>query len=88
MALGSGSAAAADQRRVLAQDRLLQRRPGPGPGSTPSSATSTVRAWCKVRSASPWRPAWYWASASSAHRRSRNGASATRACASASTSRW
>ncbi len=58
-----------------------------GPGSRPSSVASTVRAWCRVRSASPWRPAWYWARASSAHRRSRNGASPTSAWASASTSR-
>ena len=41
-----------DQGGVLTQDRLLQGDQL-GPGSTPSSVASTVRAWRSVRSASP-----------------------------------
>ena len=87
MALGSGraiSAASDGSWRRIAASRATRS----GPGSTPSSPASTVRAWCRVRSASPWRPAWYWARASSAQRRSRSGASPTRAWASANTSRY
>ena len=75
--LGSGKADAATNdgswRRIACSNATSS-----GPGSRPSSSTSIRRAWCKVRNASPWRPAWYWAVASSAHRRSRSGAAATR----------
>ena len=56
-----------------------------GPGSRPSSRSSTERSWRSERSDSPCRPAWYCAVASSAQRRSRNGASATSAWALART---
>ena len=45
-----------------------------GPGiDAELGAPTRSRARCSVRSASPCRPAWYWASASSAQRRSRSG---------------
>ncbi len=58
-----------------------------GPGSIPSCSASTRLTRRTVRSASVCRPAWYWASASSCHRRSRRGAALTMASAVASTSR-
>ena len=87
-ALGLGQGRGDHQRGVVTQDRLLQGRRSPDRDRRPARRSSTVRTWCSVRNASPWRPAWYCARASSAHRRSRIGASPTRACASASTSRW
>ncbi len=47
-----------------------------GPGSTPRSAASWARARRSTASASPWRPDWYSASASSRHASSRSGCSA------------
>ena len=76
--------AVSDQRRVLAQDRLLQRHQV-GARVDAQLLGQDRRARCRVRSASPCLPAWYWASASSVHRCSRSGSSATRAWASART---
>ena len=55
-------------------------------GSSPSSAASSPRARRTVASASACRPCRYCATLSTTQRRSRNGASATRARASAATS--
>ena len=72
-------------------------RPGPGspaptptssaPGSMPSCSTSVWRACLRARRASAWRPQRYNAVARIAQRCSRNGCSATRASATATTSR-
>nr|BFE52066.1 hypothetical protein GCM10017745_54930 [Saccharothrix mutabilis subsp. capreolus] len=48
-----------------------------GPGSTPSSAANRSRARRSTCSASPCRPAWYWANASSRHDSSRHGCPST-----------
>ena len=52
-------------------------RPARGPDRRPNSSASTRRARRIVRSASPWRPARYWANANAAHRCSRNGSRTT-----------
>ena len=54
-----------------------------GPGSSPSSSTSTPRAVWNVRSASTWRPWRYWAVISSAHQCSSTGSVTTSASSSA-----
>ena len=61
--------------------------PAPGRARCPSSSASVRRASCSERRASPWRPQRHWASARMAHRCSRNGSSATRTSASATTAR-
>ena len=81
--MASGGASDPSWRRIACSSATRS-----GPGSRPSSRTRTPRASWIVRSAVAWWPAWYCASARSAHLRSRVGRSSTRARATASTSRW
>ena len=73
------------KRGILAEDRLLQLGELVH-GSSPSSAASSPRARRTVASASACRPWRYCATLSTTQRRSRNGASATRARANTATS--